>query len=175
MAYTPTDWHCGDTIDANKLNNIESGIQEALGKSGVKSVNGMTGNVTLTIPTKTSDLDNDGVGGTNGFVTVIDVNDMLMMPTFFACDAISQAVLSQALVVDADIKIPSDFTNTLFLLSTLEPRTWFCWMNGAEMEFARLDVSVNTSNNAITLYLRGRTSIATGIMGVDTSWTITPL
>ena len=48
-------------------------------------------------------------------------------------------------------------------------------MNGTEMEFARLSVSVNTSNSAITLYLRGRTSIATGIMGVDSSWTVTPL
>ena len=46
-------------------------------------------------------------------------------------------------------------------------------MNGAEMEFARLSISVNTSNTQGTLYLRGRTSIATGIMGVDSSWTVT--
>ena len=46
-------------------------------------------------------------------------------------------------------------------------------MNGTEMEFARLSVSVNTGTNAITLYLRGRTSIATGVVGVDSSWTVT--
>ena len=30
MAYNPTTWECGDTITAEKLNNIEDGIQEAL-------------------------------------------------------------------------------------------------------------------------------------------------
>lgn len=30
MAYTPTNWQCGDVVTAEKLNNIESGIGEAL-------------------------------------------------------------------------------------------------------------------------------------------------
>lgn len=30
MAYTPKTWACGETITAEKLNNIEEGIQEAL-------------------------------------------------------------------------------------------------------------------------------------------------
>ena len=30
MAYIPTEWKCGDTITAEKLNNLEDGVQEAL-------------------------------------------------------------------------------------------------------------------------------------------------
>lgn len=30
MAYEPTTWACGDIVTAEKLNNIEDGIQEAL-------------------------------------------------------------------------------------------------------------------------------------------------
>lgn len=30
MAYTPTEWNCGDTITADKMNNLEEGVQEAL-------------------------------------------------------------------------------------------------------------------------------------------------
>ena len=147
----------------------------------VTSVNGNTGDVTVTVPTKTSDLTNDGNGSSDfvtysgmyaeGYVTA----DNLAEPAFRATDATSKAVLQQAFGVTAEIIVPSSYTSQLLLLLDLEPRTWFCWMNGAEMEFARLSVSVNTSNSAITLYLRGRTSIATGIMGVDSSWTVTPL
>lgn len=30
MAYEPTNWVCGDVVTADKLNNMEEGIQEAL-------------------------------------------------------------------------------------------------------------------------------------------------
>lgn len=145
----------------------------------VKSVNGSTGDVTINVPTATSELSNDG-DGMSPFVTYSSMSsegyitaDDLATPIFRATDATSKAVLNQAFGVDADILVPSSFTSQLVLLYNLEPCTWFCWMNGTEMEFARLSVSVNTSNSAITLYLRGRTSIATGIMGVDSSWTVT--
>lgn len=147
----------------------------------VTSVNGSTGDVTINVPTKTSDLSNDG-DGTSPFVTFTNMTaegyitaDDLATPKFRATDATSKAVLQQAFGVDADILTPSSFTSQLLLLYNLEPRVWFAWMNGTELEFARLSVSVNTSNSAITLYLRGRTSIATGVMGVDSSWTVTPL
>lgn len=140
----------------------------------VKSVNGSTGDVTINVPTKTSELTNDG-DETSAFVTFNSIGDALAIPTFYATDATSRAVLQQAFGVTADIVVPSNLTSIAALLPKLEPRTWFCWMNGTEMEFARLSVSVNTSNSAITMYLRGRTSIATGIMGVDSSWTVTPL
>lgn len=34
MAYTPTDWQTGDIITADKLNNMEDGIENALEKTG---------------------------------------------------------------------------------------------------------------------------------------------
>lgn len=147
----------------------------------VKSVNGQTGAVTVTVPTKTSELTNDGSGGDpfvtsdilSNYVQTGELADILATPNFYACDSTSKAVLQQAFGVSVDIITPSSYTSQFLLLHDLEPRTWFCWMNGTEMEFARMSVSVNTSNSAITLYLRGRTSVATGVMGVDSSWTVT--
>lgn len=177
-ALTEADMHTGTATTARTI-TAQRLKQAVLYHAPVTSVNGSTGDVTVTVPTKTSDLTNDGDGASpfatytdmtgQGYITAVD----LATPTFRATDATSKAVLNQALGVDADILVPSSFTSQLVLLYNLEPRTWFAWMNGTELEFARLSVSVNTSNSAITLYLRGRTSIATGIMGVDSSWTVT--
>lgn len=154
--------------------------QAVLYHAPVTSVNGSTGDVTVTVPTKTSDLTNDAGFttlidvGNAGYINDIDVTEMLAQPSFKATDATSKTVLNQVFGVDVNILAPSTFTNQLLLLANLEPRTWFAWMNGTELEFARLSVSVDTNTSAITLYLRGRTSIATGIMGVDSTWTVTP-
>lgn len=141
----------------------------------VTSVNGQTGAVTISVPTATSDLTNDSNFLTSGdFDTQFD--DRIAIPTFYACDSTSQAVMAQLRGGTPQIKAPSDFTSLFYLMFIgLEPRIWFCWMNGTEMEFARMSVSVNTGTSTITLYLRGRTSIATGIMGVDNSWTVTDI
>ena len=179
-ALSEADMHTGTATTARLITaqRLKQAVQY---HAPVKSVNGSTGAVTINVPTKTSDLTNDGNGvspfvtyndmGAEGYITAND----LATPTFCATDATSQAVLQQAFGVTAEIVVPSSLTSTTALLYKLEPRTWFAWMHGTEMEFARLSVSVNTSNSAITLYLRGRTSIATGIMGVDSSWTVTPL
>lgn len=165
------------TAKFNRLITAQRLKQAVQYHAPVTSVNGSTGAVTISVPTKTSDLMNDGDEGSpfvtysnmEGYLTV----DSLATPTFRAADATSKAILKQAFGVNAEIVVPSSYTSQLLLLYDLEPRTWFCWMNGTEMEFARLSISVNTSNSVITLYLRGRTSIATGIMGVDSSWTVT--
>lgn len=136
----------------------------------VTSVNGSTGAVTVSVPTTLSSFTND-----SGYVTEADVGDLLVMPTILATDVTSKAIVDQAFDTDVPIVLPSNFLNTLSLLSRLEPRTWFVWMNGTELEFSRLSVSMNTSTSAITLYLRGRTSIATGTMGVDSAWTVSAL
>ena len=31
MSYTPTEWACGDTITAEKLNKLENGLAECCG------------------------------------------------------------------------------------------------------------------------------------------------
>ena len=179
-ALTESEMHTGTATTARTITaqRLKQAVEY---HAPVTSVNGSTGDVTVTVPTKASELTNDGDGGSpfvtynnmvaEGYITADD----LATPTFRAADATSKAVLQQAFGVVADIVVPSSYTSQLLLLLDLEPRTWFCWMNGTEMELARLSVSVNTSNSAITMYLRGRTSIATGIMGVDSSWTVTPL
>ncbi|MBR2257012.1 MAG: collagen-like protein [Blautia sp.] len=96
-------------------------------------------------------------------------------PTFLATDNMSKAVIQNAFGVNAPIVTPSTITSTGVLINHLNPRTWFVWLNGTEVEFSRLGVSLNGANNAITLYLHGRTSMCTGIMGVDSAWTVTAL
>lgn len=178
-ALSEADMHTGTATTARLITaqRLKQAVQY---HAPVTSVNGSTGAVTINVPTKTSELTNDGSNGASSFVTTnylasngYITADALAIPTFRAADATSKAVLRQAFGVDADIMVPSSYTSQLALLLDLEPRTWFAWMNGTEMEFARLSVSVNTGTSAITLYLRGRTSIATGIMGADSSWTVT--
>lgn len=96
-------------------------------------------------------------------------------PTFLATDNMSKSVIQNAFGIDAPIVAPSTIESTTVLINRLNPRTWFVWLNGAEVEFSRLGVSLNATNNAITLYLHGRTSMCTGIMGVDNAWTVTTL
>lgn len=168
-ALSEADMHTG-TATTGRLITAQRLYQAVKYHAPVTSVNGNTGNVTVTVPTAMSELIND-----MGFIEVDALDTYLATPTFRAADATSQAVLQQAFGVTAEIVVPSNLTSTTALLYKLEPRTWFCWMNGTEMEFARMSVSVNTGTSAITLYLRGRTSIATGVMGVDSSWTVTPL
>lgn len=147
----------------------------------VTSVNGNTGAVTINVPTKTSDLSNDGDGSSYPFVTSdtlgdyatkIDVDELLSFPIMIATDATAQAILQNAFGTQVEIKVPSDYTQMGLLLLDLNPTKWFAWLNGSELEISRLSASINVSNNAVTLYLRGRTSIATGVMGVDSSWTV---
>ena len=136
----------------------------------VTSVNGSTGDVTVNVPTTLSSFTND-----SGYVTETSLGEILSTPYIFATDATSKAVIDQVFGTNVTIFYPSDFTDTTSLLLKLSPRTWFVWMNGAEMEFARLSISMNTSSSAITLYLRGRTSIATGVIDVDSAWTVSAL
>ena len=104
----------------------------------------------------------------------IDIaNTEIAKPTFIATDATSEAVVKNAFHVTPPVITPISIGNVAGLISYLSPKTWFVWLNGSEVEFARLEVSLNAANNAVTLYLRGRTSTASGIMGVDEDWTVT--
>lgn len=163
------------TATASRLITAQRLKQAVEYHAPVKSVNGQTGAVTINVPTLTSQLTNDSNFLTDGdFDTRFD--DRLSTPTFYATDATSQAVMSLFGGGTPAIKVPSDYTSlSMLMFGAIEPRIWFAWMNGIELELARMAISVNTRTSAVTLYLRGRTSIATGIMGVDSSWTVTPL
>ena len=182
-ALTEADMHTGTATTARTITaqRLKQAVEY---HAPVTSVNGSTGDVTVTVPTKTSDLTNDGDGSSYPFVTSdtlgvyatkIDVDELLSFPIMIATDATAQAILQNAFGTQVEIKVPSDYTQMRLLLLDLNPTKWFAWLNGSELEISRLSASINVSNNAVTLYLRGRTSIATGIMGVDSSWTVTPL
>lgn len=125
------------------------------------------------IPQKLSQLYNDKHFITDGDARRI-ITEQIAIPTFIATNAMSQSVIESMFGIEPNIKVPSDFTTTNDLLTALEPRTWFVWLNGTEVEFARLGVGLNGTNNAVTMYLRGRTSTASGVMGIDNAWTVTP-
>ena len=160
------------TATSNRLINAARLKQAVQHHAPVKSVNGNTGDVTITCDDIVNEL---------GYLPVSpeDVTDAFAVeiatPTFIATDAMSKAVMQNAFGMDAPIIFPSNITSTEVLINRLNPRTWFVWINGMEVEFARLGVSLNASNNAVTMYLKGRTSTASGIMGVSDSWTITPI
>ena len=48
-----------------------------------------------------------------------------------------------------------------------------CWISGTTLEVAPISFYGNLQTQAITLYAKGYKSTASGILGVDESWTIT--
>lgn len=50
-----------------------------------------------------------------------------------------------------------------------------CWMYGTELEVAPMTFIGNLQTQANTIYAKGLHSMASGVLGVDTSWTITAL
>lgn len=184
LTYDGTYWQLNDwnntTYSAMSVAEMEAGtatnsrlITAARLKAAVTehapvtSVNGETGAVTVAVPTDVSQLNNDA-----GYIDPTGLYDILATQTFIATDATSKTIIDNAFGTDAAIMTPASFSNIWYVLMKLDPRVWFVWLNGAELELARLGASMNTSAGTVTLCLRGRTSIATGIMGVDSSWTV---
>lgn len=112
------------------------------------------------------------IGDLDGYI-IDAVSSELVTPTFVATDITSQAIIKNAFGGAPAIVTPDSFLGFEGLIDRLSPKTWFVWLNGTEVEFARLGVSLNATNNAVTMTLRGRTSTASGIMGVDEDWTVT--
>lgn len=48
-----------------------------------------------------------------------------------------------------------------------------CWISGTSLEVAPITFVGDLQTQAITLYAKGLHSMASGVLGVDTSWTIT--
>lgn len=63
----------------------------------------------------------------------------------------------------------------LYMRVLIDHRANLAWMNGSELEFSTLQVRIDTQTNAVIVYARGRSSMAYGVAGVDTSWTIEAL
>lgn len=96
----------------------------------------------------------------------------MCVPVTRACDLAAKSALEQmsggsiAVVVPADV----DDTDKLFALVSTG---YLLWTNGTKLDSGKLLVEIDMTNNAITLYARGKSSMVSGVMGVDTSWTVT--
>lgn len=108
----------------------------------------------------------------SNFGTVLDETSRFIV---VAADATSVAVINSALGQRPNQVMPNIFNNASAIFLAINVRTNLAWMNGARMELAPLSVDVDTQTQAITLYARGRSSMAYGVAGVDDSWTITTL
>lgn len=95
--------------------------------------------------------------------------------TVVAADATSAAIISSAFGKEPVVRMPNVLTSAYLIYLAINSRYCLSWMNGAKMELAPLNVEVDTQTQAITLYARGRSSMAYGAAGVDESWTITTL
>lgn len=125
--------------------------------------------------------------GSDGQLSVTDYYNFVMLHDFkkvlddttrfsvVAADATSAAVIGNAFGLKPPVKAPSVFTNVYSIFYAINVRYYLSWMNGAKMELAPLNGEIDTQTQAITLYARGRSSMAYGVAGVDESWTITAL
>lgn len=92
---------------------------------------------------------------------------------YFAADAQSSQVLA-AFGFDFSLAAPSDpFVRGLFLEGNGLIR--LCWIYGTDMEAAPMQAVCDLQAQVITLYAKGHSSMASGVLGKDTSWTITAL
>lgn len=61
------------SLDNGFIGTVQEWLSLLFSGGSIISVNGQTGEVTITIPTKTSDLTNDGTNGTHPFITLEDL------------------------------------------------------------------------------------------------------
>lgn len=190
----------GDEVYIYKLNNesrwttiVRQNYTKIAAGTGLTSTYAAnTGTLTLTLPPATaSTLGGVKVGtglsiasdGTisltdNGYVTQDNFKTVLDDAVRFAviaADATSAALIGTIFGAAPGQMMPNDFINAYHVYLVINNRHYLSWMDGARLEVAPLNAKVDTQTEAITLYARGQSSMAYGVMGVDESWTITAL
>lgn len=94
-----------------------------------------------------------------------------------AADQIAQA-LAQQLVGSAytvGIMGPDDLVSGAGRRWFMRSAVMLVWASGTTVEGARLQFAMNLQTQAVTVYAKGHSSMASGVLGIDTSWTITPV
>lgn len=91
----------------------------------------------------------------------------------FIADSMQTKALLQLLGVTSSALLPSE----LSLLSAViqDSRIRLAWANGSTLDSGALMYSADLQTEEVTLYANGLTSRCSGVMGVDDSWTVTPL
>lgn len=95
-------------------------------------------------------------------------------PIVRACDSTAESALEQMSGGAVWLVTPIGVNNfdMLFTYTTL---CYLIWTNGTKLDSGKMLIEIDMTNNAITLYARGKSSMVSGVMGVDTSWTVTSL
>lgn len=90
-------------------------------------------------------------------------------PTLIAADSTTAAALGALGYSDVPALSPADTRmQTIFT----NPKIRLCWISGTTLEVAPISFFGNLQTQATTLYAKGSKSLASGILGVDESWTI---
>ena len=104
--------------------------------------------------------------------------DDLSHMTIVAADAVAAAMVESATGSRPADFGPNIISSSQLMMLILNGNWHLVWLSGANFEMAPVRVSADVSdpNAAVfTLYARGLHSVASGVMGVDESWTITAL
>lgn len=120
-----------------------------------------------------------GSGGGGGGGTIADgsiglgkFDDKTRIATAYielaAVDSMTAAALD-SMGLPVSILSPKELAeNTMFAKQSLR----LCWISGTTLEAAPIMFYGNLQTQATTLYARGYNSTASGVLGVDESWTI---
>lgn len=95
--------------------------------------------------------------------------------TMVAGDATAKAVLESMMSREINIISPDLVTTPAALAIMLNARFYLAWTYGTKIEMSQINYELDMTTQAVTLYARGLHSVASGLMGVDDSWTVTAL
>lgn len=104
--------------------------------------------------------------------------DDLSHMTIVAADAVAAAMVESATGSRPIVIGPNAISSYQFMMLVIDGNYHLTWLSGANFEMAPVRVSADVSDQSaavFTLYARGLHSVASGVMGVDESWTITAL
>lgn len=97
------------------------------------------------------------------------VTNQTSYPTLVAADSTTAAALRALGYSDVPTLSPAD---TMMQTIFTNPKIRLCWISGTTLEVAPINFFGNLQTQAITLWAKGLHSTASGVLGVDESWTI---
>lgn len=91
----------------------------------------------------------------------------------FAAASVQAAQAMAAIGITTAQLLPSEISMETPILQDIRFR--LAWINGTELDSGNVFYSANLGTGVVTLFAIGRTSKCAGVMGVDTSWTVTSI
>ena len=108
----------------------------------------------------------------NTLATTSYVTSQTNYPTMVAADSTTAVALGALGYSDVPMLSPADKLMQTYFTN---PKLRLCWISGTMLEVAPINFFGNLQTQSVTLYAKGSKSMASGVLGVDESWTITAL